>query len=95
MVGKALGVFAACMLVVRMGLGRLTDGTRPVHYFGVAALAGIGFTMSLFIGVLAFEDLPRGFDVPIRIGVLGGSLLAATIGILVLRATLPRTAHDA
>ena len=81
--GKQLGVFGAVWLLVRMGWAQ-----RPGHswtqVYGVSLLAGIGFTMSLFIGQLAFPGDPALAD-EVRLGVLGGSLLAAAAGYLVLR----------
>jgi NhaA family Na+:H+ antiporter len=77
---------------VRLKLAKLPDGTRMRHILGVSMLSGIGFTMSLFIGMLAFEDAPRDFAVPIRIGVLGGSLVAGLAGLVFLWATLPKLA---
>jgi NhaA family Na+:H+ antiporter len=82
-VGKPLGVMAASVAAVRLGMAALPDGTRWSHLCGVSLLAGIGFTMSLFIGTLAFsasEHLTQ-----LRIGVLVGSLLSASSGYVVLR----------
>lgn len=91
-VGKTTGVFTAALALHKSGVARFAEGTRTVHYLGVAALAGIGFTMSLFIGVLAFEEVPRSFDAPVRIGVLGGSTIAALLGLTLLWLFLPRGA---
>ena len=88
--GKPLGVYGATWLTLRSGIAKPPDGCRMAHLFGVSLLSGIGFTMSLFIGVLAFEDAPRDFAAPIRIGVLGGSLLAGLSGLAVLWTSLPR-----
>jgi len=74
-VGKQVGVFVACWLAVRAGIARLPTGVAWPHFYGVAILTGIGFTMSLFIGSLAFE--PGLHDSAIRIGVLAGSLMSA------------------
>jgi NhaA family Na+:H+ antiporter len=82
-VGKPLGVMAASVVAVRVGIAALPDGTRWSQLCGVSLLAGIGFTMSLFIGTLAFtgpEHLTQ-----LRIGVLVGSLLSASSGYFVLR----------
>ena len=59
--------------------------------YGVAALCGIGFTMSLFISSLAAEQVGTGMMVDNRLGILGGSVLSAVIGYLVLACTLGRT----
>jgi NhaA family Na+:H+ antiporter len=82
-IGKPLGIMAAALGAVRSGLARLPDGMSWTHLLGVAALAGIGFTMSLFIGTLAFEADEHSAGV--RIGVIAGSLIAALVGYLVLR----------
>ena len=82
-VGKPMGVMAASIVAVRLGIAALPDGTRWSQLCGVSLLAGIGFTMSLFIGTLAFtgpEHLTQ-----LRIGVLVGSLLSAASGYVVLR----------
>ncbi len=87
-VGKQLGVFSVVWLAVKLGLARLPAGGTWLSVYGVALLTGIGFTMSLFIGSLAFE---RGaFDelAATRIGVLSGSLISATAGYLLLRRVL-------
>jgi len=89
-VGKQIGIFGAMYLALALGLAKLPAGTRLVHLYGVAALGGIGFTMSLFIGSLAFEH--SAFEAPIRLGVLTGSLISAGIGYVVLSMTLPKTA---
>ncbi|MGF7172479.1 Na+/H+ antiporter NhaA [Azospirillum doebereinerae] len=83
-VGKQAGVFLAVWLAVRFGLVGLPAGAswRQVH--GVAVLTGIGFTMSLFIGTLAFPDPAHA--VAVRLGVLAGSLASALAGYALLRA---------
>lgn len=86
LLGKQLGILSFVWLGVRLRLCRLPDGIGWPQIYGVACLAGIGFTMSLFIGTLAFED--PGFAAPVRIGVLAGSIASAIVGYLVLRATL-------
>jgi NhaA family Na+:H+ antiporter len=80
--GKQAGVFVFVALAVRTGLARLPDGITWAQVYGVAVLAGIGFTMSLFIGSLAFADPARAVDV--RLGVLAGSVLSALLGYAVL-----------
>lgn len=85
--GKIVGVFGVTWLLVRFGLARLPHGVTWQHIFGVACLAGIGFTMSLFIGGLSFGDGALMNDV--RVGVLSGSLFSAVTGYLVLRFAPP------
>lgn len=81
-VGKQIGVFGATWLTVRLGLARLPDGVGWQHIYGLACLAGIGFTMSLFIGGLSFAD-PALMNA-VRLGVLSGSALSAALGYAVL-----------
>lgn len=81
--GKQIGVMGCCWLAVRSGLCRLPEEATWLHVYGVALLTGIGFTMSLFIGSLAFADPAQAAQV--RIGVLGGSFLSGLAGYLVLR----------
>jgi len=88
--GKQLGVFLFCMAGALLGIARLPRGVTPVHLYGVTLLCGIGFTMSLFIGSLAFEELQRPALFDERIGILVGSLLSAVAGYLVLWFTLEK-----
>jgi NhaA family Na+:H+ antiporter len=89
-IGKQLGVFGSVFACVRLGLARLPQGVNLLGLYGIALLSGIGFTMSLFIGTLAWDDTVD-HAVPLRLGVLGGSLLSGIAGYLVVRAaTRPR-----
>ncbi|MBJ7456837.1 MAG: Na+/H+ antiporter NhaA, partial [Thermoleophilia bacterium] len=81
-VGKIVGLTAGTALAVRLGLSTLPPGVRWMHIVGVGALAGIGFTVSLFITELAYTD-PAVIDAA-KIGVLGGSIVAAAIGLVIL-----------
>jgi NhaA family Na+:H+ antiporter len=82
-VGKQLGVFLAARLAVALGIADRPAGASWVHVYGVALLSGVGFTMSLFIGTLAFAGAEQATAV--RLGVIAGSLLAGVSGYLVLR----------
>ncbi len=83
MIGKMVGVFGATWLAVKSGMAKRPDGANWLQIYGVSCLCGIGFTMSLFIGNLAFSDPEYGSA--IRLGVLSGSAVMATIGFLLLR----------
>jgi len=89
--GKQFGVFGAAWLAVRLGLARWPEGASALGLYGTAALAGIGFTMSLFIGTLAWPA--ADFAAPLRLGVLGGSLLSGVYGYLILKLGNPATGH--
>jgi NhaA family Na+:H+ antiporter len=82
--GKQLGIFVVGWLVVKIGLCRPPEGLSWPAFYGVSLLAGIGFTMSLFIGSLAYDDLAHA--TAIRLGVFSGSLLSAVLGYFWLRA---------
>jgi NhaA family Na+:H+ antiporter len=84
-VGKFAGVMLATWGMVRSGLASLPDDATWPQMAGVALLAGIGFTMSLFIGGLSFSDGPQ-MDA-VRLGVLLASTVAAVAGFTLLRAT--------
>ncbi len=83
--GKQIGVFGATWLMVKSGLAQLPHGVSWAHIYGLSALAGIGFTMSLFIGGLSFDDATLMNEV--RLGVLLASVISAVIGFAVLRAS--------
>ncbi len=87
-VGKQVGVFATCAVLIALGLARLPTGSSWLSLYGVAVLTGVGFTMSLFIGSLAFESAGYGYNAGVRAGVLVGSMLSAVLGYAVLRLTL-------
>jgi NhaA family Na+:H+ antiporter len=82
-IGKQIGVFGFTYGAVRLGLARMPQGVSWLQIYGLSLLTGIGFTMSLFIGTLAFDDLDHATGV--RLGVLLGSLLSAVGGYLLLR----------
>jgi NhaA family Na+:H+ antiporter len=84
LIGKPVGIFAFSLAAISAKLATKPEGSTWPQIFGVAILGGIGFTMSLFIGMLAFTDAERAAE--IRIGVLLGSLASALAGYLVLRA---------
>lgn len=88
-VGKQAGVFGFCWLAVKLGLARRPEGASWLQVHGIALLCGVGFTMSLFIGSLAFEQGGPDYMITDRIGVLGGSLLSALAGMVVLKLALP------
>jgi Na+:H+ antiporter, NhaA family len=93
-VGKQVGVFATALLLVRLGAAQLPAGVNWGAFYGVALLTGIGFTMSLFIGSLAFEHSGYGYDASVRAGVMLGSGLSAIVGYTVLHLTLPKQASE-
>lgn len=85
-VGKQIGIMGFVWVAVKLGISRLPDGVTWLQIYGVSALAGIGFTMSLFIGTLAFAD--PGHAAAVRIGVLAGSTASALVGYFILRFAL-------
>jgi len=87
-VGKQLGVFGLCWLGIRLGIARLPQRVNWSQLYGVAILCGVGFTMSLFIGSLAFEDAASPYLYQDRLGIISGSLLSAVVGYLWLRRAL-------
>lgn len=80
-IGKQVGVFGSVLLAVRAGFCRMPEAIGWHHLYGLACLTGIGFTMSLFIGTLAFGD--NRLD-EVRLGVLAGSLLSGLLGAVIL-----------
>jgi NhaA family Na+:H+ antiporter len=80
--GKLVGVAGGIALAVRLGAGRLPDGVTMRHVLGMAGVAGIGFTVSIFVAALAFDD-PALTD-QATIGVLLASVIAAAVGSVLL-----------
>jgi NhaA family Na+:H+ antiporter len=87
--GKQIGVFGLCWLGIKLGIARLPQNVNWSHLYGVSILCGIGFTMSLFIGSLAFEQADSPYLYQDRLGILGGSFISAVMGYFWLRKTLP------
>jgi NhaA family Na+:H+ antiporter len=85
--GKPIGIVGAALLMRAMGWARFPKGMDLRAMFGLGALCGIGFTMSLFIASLAYNDRLR-YDEAV-LGILGASVLAAVLGFAWLRAVLP------
>lgn len=86
--GKQIGVFGFCWLAVKLKVAELPANANWGQVYGVALLCGVGFTMSLFIGSLAFEQGGPDYVVTDRIGILAGSVLSALAGLLVLKFSL-------
>ena len=86
-VGKQIGVFVSSWIVIKLGWSRMPAGGSWSLLYGAAMLTGIGFTMSLFIGTLAFEHGEFDYSAAVRLGVLVGSLLSAVCGYLMIRLT--------
>ena len=90
--GKQAGIFTSILVADRLGIAPRPEGATWRQVWGASVLCGIGFTMSLFIGALAFPDHPKLVE-EAKLGVLAGSLVSAVVGFLVLRfARPPRTA---
>jgi NhaA family Na+:H+ antiporter len=87
-IGKQLGVMLVAVLGAALGLFKLPERVTWAQMYGASVLTGIGFTMSLFIGTLAFSGPEAA--APLRLGVLTGSILSAVLGYVVLRLA-PRT----
>ena len=91
-VGKQIGIFLLCFMAIKLGLARLPDGANWGGLYGVSTLCGVGFTMSLFVGSLAFENTVINQDMIFdeRLGIILGSLLSGIMGYVVLYLTLPK-----
>jgi len=89
--GKQIGVFGFAWLVIKLGWAKLPNNVNWKQLYGVATLCGVGFTMSLFIGSLAFEQTGENNLFDDRLGILFGSFMSAVVGYLVLNKTLPKT----
>lgn len=91
-IGKQVGVFLLCYMAIKLGMAKLPQGANWGALYGVAILSGVGFTMSLFIDGLAFENMAPDavFTFDERLGILLGSILSGIVGYIVLDRTLPR-----
>jgi len=87
--GKAIGVFAAAWLVVRLAGASFPAGATLRQFFAVCLLCGVGFTMSLFIGGLAFAGQGAAYEIQLKLGVLGGSLVSALLGTALMLGRTP------
>lgn len=87
-VGKQVGIFGFCWLAIKMKLTHLPSDMTWGSLYGTAALCGIGFTMSLFVGSLAFEETSVNLLFDERLGIILGSLASGIMGFLILRASL-------
>lgn len=87
--GKQIGVFTFCWLAIKSGIAALPKGISWPSLYATAVLCGVGFTMSLFIGSLAFEETGVSQIFDERLGIIIGSLLSGISGYLLLRSILP------
>ncbi|WP_234697085.1 Na+/H+ antiporter NhaA [Nitrosophilus alvini] len=87
-IGKQLGVFGFSYIAIKMGLAKLPKGSNWMQFYGVSVLTGIGFTMSLFIDSLAFNDT-QIYHYADKLAILLGSFLSGIVGYLVLRMAKP------
>jgi NhaA family Na+:H+ antiporter len=92
--GKQLGVFGATALVIGLKLARRPTGAKWIELYGLSLLCGIGFTMSLFIGQLAFPSTDIAAEAQVRIGVVAGSLLSTVAGMALLAWAQQRRAGE-
>jgi Na+:H+ antiporter, NhaA family len=84
LLGKSVGVFGAAKLMILLGWAKPPGQANTQQLFGISVLCGIGFTMSLFIGGLAFAGLDAAYATQLKIGVLGGSIVCGILGTWVL-----------
>lgn len=90
LIGKQLGIFGFCFIAIKLGLAKLPENVNWKLLYGVSLLCGVGFTMSLFIGSLAFEqsaDSPLFQD---RLGIVIGSLISGILGYIVIKMALKK-----
>lgn len=89
--GKPIGIFGLCAAAIYFGLAQFPKGMSYSSLFGVSALCGIGFTMSLFVGSLAFEETGVNLLFDERLGIIIGSLASGLLGYFILRVSLAKT----
>jgi Na+:H+ antiporter, NhaA family len=91
--GKQIGVFGACVFAIRMKLAKLPENTTWVQLYGASVLCGVGFTMSIFIGLLAFPYHDNVMNV-VKIGVFTGSVVSGVFGALILIIAIRKTSFN-
>ena len=92
--GKQIGIFSLCWLFIKLKVAALPKGMTWAGLYGASVLCGIGFTMSLFIGSLAFGETEFHEMFDERLGIIVGSLLSGVLGYAVLRYSLPAAGQD-
>ncbi len=88
--GKQIGIFGLCWLAIKAGIVKLPNSLNLKSLYGVSLLCGVGFTMSLFIGSLAFESSGVNLLFDERLGIIVGSLISGVAGYLFLACVLPK-----
>jgi NhaA family Na+:H+ antiporter len=88
--GKQIGIFSFCWIGIKLGITKLPSSMSMLSLYGTAAMCGVGFTMSLFIGSLAFEEtgLIKLFDE--RLGIIIGSVASGITGFIILKISLSK-----
>ena len=89
-VGKQVGIFGICWLFIKLKLAQLPPGMNWGALYGTSALCGIGFTMSLFVGSLAFEETGVNLLFDERLGIIVGSLASGVVGFIILKMSLKK-----
>lgn len=84
-IGKQLGIFAACYAAIKLKLCKLPKDATWSQLYGVCLLCGVGFTMSLFIGSLAFEEQGLAYQTQVKVGVLVGSIMSGVLGAYLIK----------
>ncbi len=87
-VGKQLGVFGFCFVAIKLGIAKLPENVNWTLLYGVATLCGVGFTMSLFIGSLAFEQSSTSPIFQDRLGIVVGSIISGVLGYLIIKSAV-------
>ncbi len=88
--GKQLGVFGFCFVAIKLGFAKLPENVNWTLLYGVALLSGVGFTMSLFIGSLAFEQSANSPIFQDRLGIVIGSLISGLLGYFVIKSAVKK-----
>ena len=92
--GKQIGIFSICWVFIKLNITKLPKGMNWLSLYGTSALCGIGFTMSLFIGSLAFEKTDMGLFFDERLGIIIGSLISGIVGYFILKFSFKETISD-